>query len=154
MDHPEEAVDILIRYHLELTDNQSLLIGLKPKDQLLFSEKPSRRGSGGSVSLWAHYNSIESRLRDYWYLILESRRLRKKPVVLQLFGKKDLLIRDRERAHALESVGLTSSKRSMKQTLSLVLSARERCASVLLTSPMSLKNSSTLRSIERAPCAT
>lgn len=50
---------------------------------------------------WPHYEAIEGGLRNYWYPVLASGRLRRKPVALQLFGEKVVLIRDRGHAYAL-----------------------------------------------------
>ena len=52
-------------------------------------------------SPWANYHALESGLRHYWYPVLLSRRLKRKPVALRLFGENIVLIRDRGSAYAL-----------------------------------------------------
>ncbi|MBI4611861.1 MAG: ABC transporter substrate-binding protein [Candidatus Rokubacteria bacterium] len=44
--HPEEAIDILVRYHPELTDKQAELYGLKAKAKVLFTETARQKGLG------------------------------------------------------------------------------------------------------------
>ncbi|MDP3768734.1 MAG: Rieske 2Fe-2S domain-containing protein, partial [Dehalococcoidia bacterium] len=50
---------------------------------------------------WPQYEAIELGLNNYWYPVLSSRRLRKKPLALQIFDEKIVLIRDQGRAYAL-----------------------------------------------------
>ncbi|MBI3075856.1 MAG: ABC transporter substrate-binding protein [Deltaproteobacteria bacterium] len=45
-DHPEEAIDILVRHHPELTDKQAEIYGLKAKASLLFTETARKKGLG------------------------------------------------------------------------------------------------------------
>ena len=45
-DHPEEAIDIIVRHHPELTDKQAELFGLKAKAKLLFTPTARQKGLG------------------------------------------------------------------------------------------------------------
>src|SRR5262245_9312355 len=53
------------------------------------------------VTRWTKYDALEDGLRNYWYPIMLSRHLRKKPVAAQVFGEEIVLVRDRGRAYAL-----------------------------------------------------
>lgn len=52
------------------------------------------------VSIWPRYAAAEAGLRNYWYPVMWSRGLRRKPVRVQLCGESIMLIRERGRAFA------------------------------------------------------
>ncbi len=54
---------------------------------------------GGRV--WPRYDQAALGFRHYWYPVMASRRLRKRPRALKLLGEKIVLIRDRGKAYAL-----------------------------------------------------
>jgi phenylpropionate dioxygenase-like ring-hydroxylating dioxygenase large terminal subunit len=53
-------------------------------------------------SRWARYEAAELGFRHYWYPVLESRRLRKRPRAVTLLGEKIVLVRTSGRVHALK----------------------------------------------------
>jgi phenylpropionate dioxygenase-like ring-hydroxylating dioxygenase large terminal subunit len=53
------------------------------------------------VTQWANYDALEGGLRDYWYPVMRSRALRRKPVPMQLFGEQVVFVREGKRAFAL-----------------------------------------------------
>lgn len=61
------------------------------------SEKSDRHGPGPS----SRYEAAEVGLANYWYPVLPSRKLRSKPMVVQVLGEKIVLIRDQGRVYAL-----------------------------------------------------
>ncbi len=50
---------------------------------------------------WPRYEAAAEGVRNYWYPVLFSRRLGRKPVVLRLLGEPVLLLRDSGKAYAL-----------------------------------------------------
>lgn len=52
-------------------------------------------------SPWPRYEAAELGLTKYWYPVLSSRSLRRKPIAVQLLGEKVVLIRDQGRVYAL-----------------------------------------------------
>ncbi len=63
-------------------------------------ERPTAndQGSGGR---WPRYEAASLGFRHYWYPVLESRRLRKRPRAVTLLAEKIVLVRDRGKAYAL-----------------------------------------------------
>ncbi len=55
----------------------------------------------GLESRWPRYDRAVLGYRHYWYPVLESRKLRKRPHPLTLLGEKIVLVRDRGQAYAL-----------------------------------------------------
>lgn len=50
---------------------------------------------------WPRYNDAHLGFRHYWYPVLESRSLRKKPMPIKVAGEKVVLVRDRGNVYAL-----------------------------------------------------
>ena len=51
---------------------------------------------------WPRYEGAELGFRHYWYPVLESRRLRKRPRAVTLLGEKIVLVRAPDGVHALD----------------------------------------------------
>src|SRR5580704_12353973 len=54
------------------------------------------------ISKWKQYNAAALGLRDYWYPVMESRRVRRRPMPVELLGDKVALVRERGRVYAFE----------------------------------------------------
>jgi hypothetical protein len=54
------------------------------------------------VTKWPKYEALEGGLRNYWYPVMLSRRLRRKPLPMELFGENIVFVRDRDRVFALD----------------------------------------------------
>lgn len=52
------------------------------------------------TSIWPRYDAARTGLRSYWYPVMWSRRLRRKPVAIQLCGEPIVLLRKQGKAYA------------------------------------------------------
>ncbi len=58
--------------------------------------------TGGSVDQrWPRYEAAATGFRHYWYPVLESRKLRKRPKAIKVLDEKIVLVRDGGKVHAL-----------------------------------------------------
>jgi phenylpropionate dioxygenase-like ring-hydroxylating dioxygenase large terminal subunit len=56
-----------------------------------------------ALKRWPRYDQATEGLREYWYPVLESRRLGSKMVALKIAGQEICLVRENGKAHALEN---------------------------------------------------
>ena len=75
---------------------------------------------------WTRYDAADLGFRHYWYPVLESKRLGKRPLPVTLCGEKIVLIRDRNKVYALHDrcphrgVPLSAGRREFAGTLSCI----------------------------------
>lgn len=58
-------------------------------------------GTERGVTRYPRYDAAELGFENYWYPVMFSRTLRKRPIGLTLFGERIMFFRDRGRAYAL-----------------------------------------------------
>ena len=63
--------------------------------------EPQSSGDELGGRVWSRYDQAVLGFRHYWYPVMESRRLRKRPRTVKLLGEKIVLFRDRGKAYAL-----------------------------------------------------
>ena len=84
--------------------------GGPPVDQLVGAMRPWRtvgtaeapaRAAQRRTSIWPRYDAAVLGFRNYWYPVMWSRDLKRKPVARTLLGERVMLVRERGKAHAL-----------------------------------------------------
>jgi nitrite reductase/ring-hydroxylating ferredoxin subunit len=63
--------------------------------------EPPARAAQRRTSIWPRYDAAVLGFRNYWYPVMWSRDLKRKPVARTLLGERVMLIRERGKAHAL-----------------------------------------------------
>jgi phenylpropionate dioxygenase-like ring-hydroxylating dioxygenase large terminal subunit len=75
---------------------------------------------------WPRYEAANEGFRNYWYPVLESRRLQGKPRAVKVVGEPIVLVRDRDRIYALHDrcphrgVPLSAGRREFAGTISCI----------------------------------
>jgi phenylpropionate dioxygenase-like ring-hydroxylating dioxygenase large terminal subunit len=75
---------------------------------------------------WPRYEAADSGFRNYWYPVIESRRLGKKPLPIKLVGEKIALVRDNGKVYAINDrcphrgVPLSAGRRECAGTISCI----------------------------------
>ena len=75
---------------------------------------------------WPRYEAADTGFRHYWYPVLESRLLKKRPKAIKVLGEKIVLMRDGDKVRALHDrcphrgVPLSAGRREFPGTISCI----------------------------------